>query len=88
MHILNWLTAGAIFALARFVFLLVAPAIRRCRWCNKESRRCLRCRGRREHFRFGARTTRRVRVALREAWREELGRRAVRRALARLEDQR
>ena len=88
MAILNFLAFLVLVALGRFVFLLVAPAVRRCRWCKPESRWCLRCRGNRQHFRLGARTARRVRVALIEAWREEQARREVRRVLAREEARR
>lgn len=77
-----WLHLAAMIALAvlaRFVFLLLAPAMRRCRWCRQDSRWCLRCGGRREHFRFGVRTARRVRTAVREARREARARRLARR---------
>lgn len=78
MFILHLAAVLAVLALARFAFLLAAPAMRRCRWCRPDSRWCLRCHGRREHFRLGVRTARRVRAALREAYREERARRLAR----------
>lgn len=99
-----YLHLAAILALAvvaRFLFLLLpVDKMRYCLWCAPWTRRdgqvrppwwapwCLRCRGRREHFRLGARTTCRVRAALREAWREERARRAARNAIGRPEDDR
>jgi hypothetical protein len=93
MH--NFLNLAAVICLlliARVVFLLCAPALRSCTWCAPRARRdgrvrppwwapwCVRCRGRREHFRSGTRMVARVRVALRRAWHEDQARRAVRKA--------
>ena len=76
MIYLKLTAALALFVLGRFVFLLCAKAVRDCAWCAPKPRRdgetrppwwapwCVRCRGRREHFRLGARTARRIRVAL------------------------
>ena len=75
---LHWAAFVAVIALIRFGFLLFAPAMRGCSWCNQESSFCLRCRGAREHFRLGARTARRVRVSLRNARQEALAARAAR----------
>jgi hypothetical protein len=84
MTILHFLATGALLAIGRFLFLLCAKATRQCRWCKPESRWCLRCRCTREHFRLGARTAHRVRLAALEAYREA----TVKRALAKLEDRR
>jgi hypothetical protein len=84
-----WLRLAALLSLlavARFLFLLFASAMRRCRWCDRTRKRCWRCgswrqgfRRRGEHFRLGAPPVARVRDALRlarqEAWARRLARR-------------
>ena len=92
MFYLHLLAIGALLVLVRVAVLLCVSAMCDCVWCAPRFRWdgisrppwwapwCLRCRGRRQHFRLGARTVRRVRIALRLAWREEQVRRAVRRA--------
>ena len=100
MQLLQIGAAVSLLVLGRFVFLLFADAMRECIWCAPRRRRdgktrppwwaahCLRCRGRREHFRLGAPTTRRVRASLRQAYWEARAQRIARNAIDRPEDRR
>ena len=69
--ILHLLLFGLIAFIGRAVFVYVSPR-RTCPWCAGERKRfrCLRCKGRGEVWRPGARLARRAHVAAVRAWRE------------------
>jgi hypothetical protein len=70
MFLLHLAAFLALAVIGRVVFLLVAPAMRNCRWCDADSTWCLRCHGTRKHFRLGTRLVARGREAVVSSFRE------------------